>query len=71
VTVEATDRQGLLRDVLEVFAKEKFNVVGAQTQTVKGTAWMTLTVEVSDSNRLDKVLGSVVGLAGVRAARRR
>ena len=71
VTVEATDRQGLLRDVLEVFAKEKFNVVGAQTQTVKGTAWMTLTVEVSDSSRLAKVLGTVAGLSGVRAARRR
>jgi len=71
VTVEAIDRQGLLRDVLEVFAKEKFNVVGAQTQTVKGIAWMTLTVEVSDSSRLGKVLGSVAGLAGVRAARRR
>jgi len=71
VTVEATDRQGLLRDVLEVFAKEKFNVVGAQTQTVKGTAWMTLTVEVSDSSRLAKVLGSVASLSGVRSARRR
>jgi len=71
VTVEATDRQGLLRDVLEVFAKEKFNVVGAQTQTIKGTAWMTLTVEVSDSSRLGKVLATVAGLSGVRAARRR
>lgn len=71
VTVEATDRQGLLRDVLEVFAKEKFNVVGAQTQTIKGTAWMTLTVEVADSSRLSKVLGTVAGLSGVRAARRR
>ena len=71
VTVEATDRQGLLRDVLEVFAKEKFNVVGAQTQTIKGTAWMTLTVEVADASRLSKVLGTVAGLSGVRAARRR
>ena len=71
VTVEAADRQGLLRDVLEVFAKDKLNVVGAQTQTVKGTAWMTLTVEVSDSGRLGKVLGAVAGLPGVRAARRR
>ncbi len=71
VTVEAIDRQGLLRDVLEVFAKEKLNVIGAQTQTVKGIAWMTLTVEISDSGRLGKVLGAVAGLAGVRSARRR
>jgi len=71
VTVEAADRQGLLRDILEVFAKEKFNVIGAQTQTVKGVAWMTLTVEVSDSSRLARVLGTVAGLSGVRSARRR
>lgn len=71
VTVEATDRQGLLRDIMEVFAKEKFNVIGAQTQTVKGVAWMTLTVEVADSSRLTKVLGVVAGVSGVRSARRR
>ena len=71
VTVEANDRQGLLRDVLEIFTKDKFNVIGAQTQTIKGTAWMTLTVEVSDASRLGKVLGAVAALPGVRAARRR
>lgn len=71
VSVEAADRQGLLRDVLEVFAKEKLNVIGAQTQTVKGVAWMTLTVEISDSARLGKVLATVAALSGVRTARRR
>jgi GTP pyrophosphokinase len=71
VSVEASDRQGLLRDVLEIFAKEKLNVVGAQTQTVKGVAWMTLTVEIADSNRLGKVLATVAALPGVRTARRR
>lgn len=71
VFIEAADRQGLLRDILEVFSKEKFNVIGAQTQTVKGVAWMTLTVEISDSNRLGKVLAAVAGLSGVRTARRR
>ena len=71
VAVEAADRQGLLRDISEVFAKEKMNVIGVQTQSVKGTAWMTFTVEVSDSGRLGKVLGIVAELNGVRAARRR
>jgi len=71
VTVEAADRPGLLRDVLEVFAKEKLNVVGAQTQTVKGVAWMTLTVEIADSGRLGKVLATVAALPGVSTARRR
>ncbi|MDD2547214.1 MAG: bifunctional (p)ppGpp synthetase/guanosine-3',5'-bis(diphosphate) 3'-pyrophosphohydrolase [Burkholderiaceae bacterium] len=71
VAVEATDRQGLLRDISEVLAREKTNVIGVQTQSVKGTAWMTFTVEVSDSGRLNKVLGLVASVAGVRSARRR
>ncbi len=71
VAVEAFDRQGLLRDISEVFAKEKMNVIGVQTQSVKGTAWMTFTVEIGDAGRLNKVLGNVRGVKGVRAARRR
>jgi GTP pyrophosphokinase len=71
VAVEAADRQGLLRDISEVFAKEKMNVIGVQTQSVKGTAWMTFTVEVADSGRLSRVLGLVNDVPGVRSARRR
>jgi GTP pyrophosphokinase len=75
VAIEATDRQGLLRDISEVFAKEKMNVIGVQTQSVKdnrgGTAWMTFTVEVVDAGRLHHVLGVVAEVNGVRSARRR
>jgi GTP pyrophosphokinase len=75
VSIEATDRQGLLRDISEVFAKEKMNVIGVQTQSVKdnrgGTAWMTFTVEVGDAGRLHHVLGVVAEVPGVRSARRR
>ena len=75
VAVEATDRQGLLRDISEVFTKEKMNVIGVQTQSVKdsrgGTAWMTFTVEVGDSGRLNQVLNLVAEVPGVRIARRR
>ncbi|WP_048438711.1 bifunctional (p)ppGpp synthetase/guanosine-3',5'-bis(diphosphate) 3'-pyrophosphohydrolase [Caenimonas sp. SL110] len=71
VGVEASDRQGLLRDISEVFAKEKMNVIGVQTQSVKGTAWMTFTVEVTDSGRLNKVLSLVGEVLGVRWAKRR
>ncbi len=71
VAVEAADRQGLLRDISEVFAKEKMNVIGVQTQSVKGTAWMTFTVEVQDSGRLARVLGVVREVPNVRSARRR
>jgi GTP pyrophosphokinase len=75
VSVEAADRQGLLRDISEVFAKEKMNVIGVQTQSVKdsrgGTAWMTFTVEVAESGRLNQVLAVVAEVSGVRSARRR
>jgi len=70
VSVEATDRQGLLRDISEVFAKEKMNVVGVQTQSVKGVAWMTFTVEVADSSLLKKVLQSVKAVSGVGLVKR-
>jgi GTP pyrophosphokinase len=71
VAVEASDRQGLLRDISEVFAKEKMNVIGVQTTSVKGTAWMTFTVEIADSGKLAKVLGLVADVGGVRWAKRR
>ena len=71
VVIQASDRQGLLRDISEVFSKEKMNVIGVQTQSIKDTAWLTFTVEVVSAGRLNKVLGTVAGVKGVRAARRR
>ena len=75
VIVEAADRQGLLRDISEIFAKEKMNVIGVHTQSVRSargdTAWMTFTVEVADAQRLAQVLGQVAQVNAVRHARRR
>jgi GTP pyrophosphokinase len=82
VLVEAGDRQGLLRDVLEVFAKEKMNVVAVNTQSMKpgavkpragggDTAWMSFTLELSDASRLAKVLRELCAIPGVRSARRK
>ena len=75
VSVEASDRQGLLRDVSEVFAKEKINVIGVKSSSVRdsggGTAFMTFTVEVADASHLGATLGIVNRVAGVRSARRR
>ncbi len=70
VSVQATDRQGLLRDISEVFAKEKMNVIGVQTQSVKGAAWMTFTVEVSDASLLKRVMQSVTSVSGVALVKR-
>ena len=75
VVIEASDRQGLLRDISEVLTRERVNVTGVNTRSVKdstgGTAWMTFTVEVSDTRRLQQVLRQVADVPGVRSARRR
>ncbi len=75
VVVEAADRQGLLRDVSEVFARDKVNVVGVKSSSVKDTrgetAFMTFTVEIADAARLGATLVQVGGVSGVRSARRR
>ncbi len=75
VVVEAADRQGLLRDISEVFAKEKMNVIGVNTRSARDSqgprAWMTFTVEVQDAARLAAVLRLVAQVGGVRHARRR
>ena len=71
IAVEAADRQGLLRDISEVFSKEKINVTGVQTQSVKGMAFMTFTVETPDAGLLPRVLTNLKGVKGVRNARRR
>ena len=75
VSVEASDRSGLLRDVSEVLAREKINVTGVRSQSVRdgagGTAFMTFTVEVADASKLAAALALVCRVPGVRSARRR
>jgi len=71
VAVEAQDRQGLLRDISEVFAREKMNVIGVQTQSVRGVAWMTFTIEVLDSRQVARAMAVVGDVAGVRVVRRK
>ena len=71
IAVEAADRQGLLRDISEVFSKEKINVIGVQTHSVKGMAFMTFTVETPDAALISKVLTALKHVKGVRNARRR
>jgi GTP pyrophosphokinase len=71
IGIEAHDRQGLLRDLSELFAKEKMNVVGVRTQSHRGRASMHFTVEVSDATRLPRVLSAACRIEGVSSARRR
>jgi GTP pyrophosphokinase len=71
VRVRAVDRQGLLRDISEVFAKERINVTAVNTQSAKGEARMLFTVQVADGKQLDKALANLTDVKGVYEARRR
>jgi GTP pyrophosphokinase len=69
--VEASDRQGLLRDISEVFAREKINVIAVKTQSRRNTAFMQLTVEVTSAAQIQRacvLLGEVRGV--VKAVRK-
>jgi GTP pyrophosphokinase len=75
IAIEAADRQGLLRDISEAFSREKVNVTGVQTQSLRDhhgdSARMTFTVEIGDARAVQRVLAAVAQVAGVRLARRR
>jgi len=71
VRVVAQDRQGLLRDISEVFSREKINVVGVQTESRKGVARMGFTAEVGDARQLQKALSVLATVSGVVEATRR
>jgi GTP pyrophosphokinase len=68
--VDATDRQGLLRDISDVLSREKINVTAVKTQSRNGSAHMAFTVEVDGGAVLQKTLVQLCAVAGVTHARR-
>jgi GTP pyrophosphokinase len=70
VEVVAIDRQGLLRDISEVFSRERINVIGVNTESRKGTARMRFTAEVKDALQLNRALLLIGDVTGVERARR-
>jgi GTP pyrophosphokinase len=70
VEVIAQDRQGLLRDISEVFSRERINVIGVNTESRKGSARMRFTAEVRDALQLSRAIALIGEVAGVEKARR-
>jgi GTP pyrophosphokinase len=70
IFILASDRQGLLRDISEVLAREKINVIGVNTQTTKGSARMVFTAEIGSTAQLQKALAAIGEVGGVQEARR-
>ena len=71
VVIEATDRTGLLRDITEIFSRERINVTATNTASRDASARMLLTVEISNLNQLNRVLALVKAVPGVARAGRR
>jgi GTP pyrophosphokinase len=71
VHVQAQDRAGLLRDLSEVFARLRLNVVGVNTHSKASMAYMSFTVEIHDGGELQRVLLALREVGGVLTAERR
>jgi len=71
VVLEAMDRQGLLRDITEIFSREKINVTAANTLTRNSVTRMAFTLEVRSLDVLSRALSCVKEVKGVLSAGRR
>ncbi|MDO4637466.1 MAG: TGS domain-containing protein [Lautropia sp.] len=65
VTVTAEDRTGILRDILDMLAREQCPLLSVRTQTVREVARFTLVLDVSSGQVLDRLLQSIRQIAGV------
>ncbi|EJN08119.1 bifunctional (p)ppGpp synthetase/guanosine-3',5'-bis(diphosphate) 3'-pyrophosphohydrolase [Herbaspirillum sp. YR522] len=70
IFVLANDRQGLLRDISDIFLRDKINVIGVSTQSVKGHARMAFTAEIGSTEQLQKALTVIRDVKGVIEAKR-
>ena len=70
IYIVARDRQGLLKDVSEVFMREKQNITGLNTVNVKGDAHMRISIEIRSSEDLRRSLSQLRELKGVMSVRR-
>ena len=70
IYIVARDRQGLLKDVSEVFMREKQNITGLNTMNVKGDAHMRISIEIRSSEDLRRSMGELRDVKGVMSVRR-
>jgi GTP pyrophosphokinase len=71
LSVDAGDRQGLLRDISDVLSREKINVTAVKTLSKAGIAHMGFVVELPDKGVLKRVLSLLRDVPGVIRAERR
>jgi len=71
VIVRANDRPGLLRDISEIFSRERINVTGVRTASRHQVASMEFTVEIGGIEQLQRTLAQIREVPGVFGAARK
>ena len=70
VLVVAQNIPGLVKDMSEIFLKEKIAIVGMNSQVVRGDMHWRFNVEISSAQSLTRALTAISDLPGVYNARR-
>jgi GTP pyrophosphokinase len=72
LAIQAHDRQGLLRDITQLFATERINVLALNTlsDVANNTATMRLTIEITGLDALSGLLSKLNGLRNIISASR-
>jgi GTP pyrophosphokinase len=72
LAIHAHDRQGLLRDITQLFATERINVLALNTlsDVANNTATMRLTIEITGLDALSGLLSKLNGLRNIISASR-
>jgi GTP pyrophosphokinase len=69
IGIHAQERPNLLRDLSEVFAKLRLNVISVNTHSRRSLAHMVFTIEVKSGEQIGRALAALNELAGVSASR--
>lgn len=69
LAVTASERPNLLRDISEVFARLRINVVGVSSQSRRSLAQLLFTVEVKDGEQIGRIISALQEIPGVEAKR--
>src|SRR5690625_392387 len=70
IHIHAPERANLLRDLTEVFARLRINVVGVNTQSRRALSQMVFTAEVKNGAEIQRLLTALEEIPGVQAQRR-
>lgn len=69
LSVTATERPNLLRDISEVFARLRVNVVGVNSQSRRSLTQLLFTIEVNNGDQIQRTISALQEIPGVQAQR--